>query len=274
LLEAPPVARGFLLPSASGDTEDAMEMDRLSASVEEACLNAWPALKEIFYDGWLIRLADGETRRTNSVNVIGRSVRDLKEKIAHCEQIYAAHNQPTYFRIRSCDDPVLEDVLEARGYRAEDDTRTLYMDFDATPPETSPRAIEIREGVPTGEWLAAHERFSGRTPRRDDMRHTLLGLVALPIAFAAARDDSGNIVSVAYGALHDRLVSLQWVATDPVRRREGLSRATLSDLLLWAQKRGAQGACLQVVAGNRSAVRLYESMGFDRELYRYHYRVL
>jgi ribosomal protein S18 acetylase RimI-like enzyme len=70
------------------------------------------------------------------------------------------------------------------------------------------------------------------------------------------------------------LVSLQWVATDPARRREGLSRATLSDLLMWAERRGAEGACLQVLAANRPAVKLYESMGFERELYRYHYRVL
>jgi N-acetylglutamate synthase len=254
--------------------EDAMEWDRLTASVEEACFNAWPALKEVFYDGWLIRLANGETRRTNSVNVIGRGSRAMDEKIDHCERIYAAHNQPTYFRIRSCDDPVLEDVLEQRGYRAEDDTRTLYMDFDATPPEISPRAIEIHEGIPGDEWLSAHERFSGRAPSKDDMRKKLLDLVAVPIAFAAARDDNGKIVSVAYGALHDELVSLQWVATDPAQRRKGLSRATLSDLLLWAEKRGAKGACLQVVAGNRPAIKLYESMGFAKELYRYHYRVL
>lgn len=251
-----------------------MTMERLAANAEEACFNAWPALKEIFYDGWLIRLANGETRRTNSVNVIGRGTRGLTEKIAHCERIYAAHEQPTYFRIRSCDDPVLEDVLEARGYRAEDDTRTLFMDFAATPPEISPRAIEIHEGLPTAEWLCAHGKFSCRAPHTNDLRLSLLGMVALPMAFAAARDDNGKIVSVAYGAIHDKLVSLQWVATDPARRREGLSRATLSDLLMWAEKRGAECACLQVVAANRPAIKLYESIGFARELYRYHYRVL
>lgn len=249
-------------------------MDRLSASAEEACLNAWPALKEIFYDGWLIRLANGETRRTNSVNVIGSGTRALEEKIGHCERIYEAHGQPTYFRIRSNDDPLLEDVLEARGFRAEDETRTLYMDFEVTPPETSPRTIEISEGRPSEEWLKAHERFCGRPPPKDDTRRRLLDLVALPVAFAATRDANGCIVSVAYGAIHDRLVSLQWVATDPARRREGLSRATLSDLLMWAERRGAEGACLQVLAANRPAVKLYESMGFERELYRYHYRVL
>ena len=251
-----------------------MEMDRLCASVEEACLNAWPALKEIFYDGWLIRLANGETRRTNSVNVIGRGVRALEEKIAHCGSIYEAHGLPLYFRVRSNDDPMLEDFLEANGFRAEDETRTLFMDFASTPPETSSRTVEIREGTPNAEWLDAHERFCGRPPPKDDTRRRLLDLVALPVAFAAARDDSGRIISVAYGALHDRLVSLQWVATDPAQRRKGLSRAVLSDLLLWAEKRGAAGACLQVVAANRPAVKLYESMGFSKELYRYHYRVL
>ena len=81
--------------------EGVMDMDRLSASVEEACLNAWPALKEILYDGWLIRLANGETRRTNSVNVIGHGVYGADEKIAYCERIYREHGQATCFRIRS-----------------------------------------------------------------------------------------------------------------------------------------------------------------------------
>ncbi len=251
-----------------------MEMDGLSASVEEACLNAWPALKEIFYDGWLIRLADGETRRTNSVNVIGRGRRALGEKIAHCERIYSEHGLPAYFRIRSNDDPVLDQELAARGFRAEDDTRTLYLDFADTPPETPARPIEMSGHPPGAEWLAAHERFSARPAPTTDIRRRLLDLVALPIRFAAARSEDGGIVSVAYGALHETLLILQWVATDPARRGEGLSRATLSALLQWGESRGARGACLQVVAANAPAVRLYESMGFDRELYRYHYRVL
>jgi ribosomal protein S18 acetylase RimI-like enzyme len=251
-----------------------MEMDRLSASVEEACLNAWPALKEIFYDGWLIRLADGETRRTNSVNVIGPGRRTLAEKIAHCESVYAAHGLPAYFRIRSNDDPALERALDARGFRPEAETRTLFLDFARTELVPADRAIELADRPPSAEWFAAHERFSGRPLPASDIRRRLLDLVALPVAFAAARDGQGAIVSVAYGALHDGLVSLQWVATDPARRGEGLSRATLSALLAWARAQGAEGACLQVVAENAPAVRLYEKMGFDRELYRYHYRVL
>jgi len=251
-----------------------MTMDRLSASVEEACLNAWPALKEIFYDGWLIRVGRGETRRTNSVNVLGRGRYELGEKIAYCESVYRAHGLPAYFRIRSIDDPALERALDAGGFRAEDETRTLFMDFGRTPPApVRDAAIEIAQGTPGAEWLAAHARFTGGAPAQEDMKRRLLDLVALPVAFAAARDPAGKIVSVAYGAIHDGLVSLQWVATDPARRRQGLSSATLSALLAWAEGRGAGGACLQVLAANVAAIGLYENLGFDRELYRYHYRV-
>ncbi len=254
-----------------------MQTDDLSASVEEACLNAWPALKEIFYDGWLIRLAEGETRRTNSVNVMGAGRYAVADKIAYCEAVYRAHGQPTYFRIRSNDDPALDALLAARGFRAEDETLTLFMDFASTPPQAADRDIEIIGQPPSLEWLAAHARFTGRpvAPIADDgdIRRRLLDLVGLPIAFAAARDGDGHIVSLAYGALHDGLVSLQWVATDPARRREGLSRAVLAALMGWARDQGATGACLQVVATNAPAIALYRQLGFDRELYRYHYRV-
>lgn len=250
-----------------------MQMDRLSASVEEACPNAWPALKEIFYDGWLIRLAEGETRRTNSVNVLGAGRYEMSDKIAYCEDVYRAHGLPPFFRIRSNDASGLDAALAACGFRGEDETLTLYMDFDRMPPPRDEGAVELTRAPPSAEWFAAHERFSGRPMAGSDIRRRLLDLVALPIAFAAARDESGAIVSVAYGALHDQLVSLQWVATDPSRRREGLSRRTLAALLAWAQAAGARGACLQVMAANTPAIGLYEKLGFDRELYRYHYRV-
>lgn len=246
-----------------------MNADRLTLSVEEAGLNAWPAFKEIFYDGWLIRLGGG-------VNVIAHGVYPLKDKIRHCETVYHAHGLPPYFRIRSDCDPELDKLLAEKGFRAEDTTLTLFMDFERTPPP-EPAAgvrVELFRGHPPRAWLEAHARFTSRPAAAGIDRSRVLQLVALPIAFAAACDAEGYIVSVAYGAVHDRIVSLQWVATDPDRRRNGLSRATLAVLLDWASREvGAKSACLQVVADNAPAVNLYEKIGFDRELYRYHYRV-
>jgi ribosomal protein S18 acetylase RimI-like enzyme len=250
--------------------------DRLNGRVEEACLNAWPALKEILYDGWLIRLAAGRTRRINSVNVLHPGREALGEKIAACERLYRAHGLPAYFRIRSIDDPALDRMLAARGYRAEDETLTLYKDFAGGLAAVAPdaeRGVELIEGGASEEWLLAQARFAGHPAEEGDIRRRLLALVALPVAFAARRDESGRIVSAAYGALHDRLVSLQWVATDPAARGRGHARANLASLMRWAAGRGAEGACLSVFAANLAAIRLYESMGFTQELYRYHYRV-
>lgn len=191
--------------------------DQLNRCVEDACLNAWPALKEIFYDGWLIRLAEGHTRRTNSVNVLHAGAMPIDEKIAHCERLYDAHGLPAIFRIRSTDDPVLERALASRGYGAEDESCTLYKDFgDGI--TAAGDDVEILEGGASAEWLSTQARFAQRPLQQDDIRARLLRQVALPVAFAARRDGHGNIVSVAYGAIHERLVSLQWVVTDPAAR--------------------------------------------------------
>ncbi|MGZ5931845.1 MAG: GNAT family N-acetyltransferase [Rhizomicrobium sp.] len=252
-----------------------MDTPRLHARVEETCMNAWPALKEIFYDGWLIRLANGQTRRTNSVNVIGEGTRALGDKIAYCEDVYRAHSQPPYFRILSTGPKDLDLALDARGYAKEDETCTLFMNFHKShPPDPDPSiALDIHEGRPKQEWLNAHRLLSRRTPEEAAALHAVLRSLAIPAFFGEARDEDGQIASVAYGAVHERMMCLNWVVTDPEQRRRGLSRATLSALLQRGREMGATGACLQVVAANVSAIRLYESLGFTCELYRYHYRV-
>ena len=250
-------------------------MPRLTAQIEETCMNAWPALKEVHYDGWLIRLANGATRRTNSVNVIGKGKKPLAEKIAYAEAIYRAHGQPSYFRVLSHADPALDQALDARGYRAEDETLTLLMDFRKRPPPKPDPAIatDVHETRPTRAWLEAHRIHSRRTPEEAAKLHDVLNVIAVPAVFAEARDGSGEIASVAFCGIHNGIACVQWVVTDPAQRRQGLSRATLSALLNRAEAAGATGACLQVLGSNASAIRLYERLGFGAELYRYHYRV-
>jgi N-acetylglutamate synthase len=248
------------------------ETSALAARVEDVCLNVWPALQEIHYDGWLIRLANGQTRRTNSVNILRGGSRPAEEKIGYCESVYGRHGLPTYFRILSTAGEEMDRLLDRRGYDAKDETTTLFMDFARHAPAAPATAVELTPGAPTAEWLAARAQFAGLTPSELKKVEKILQQLALPALFAAVRDDDGAIRSLAKGAVHDDIVCLNLVATDPAFRRQGFSRDCLSAILRWAQRIGATGACLQVVSTNTPAIALYRGLGFTRELYRYHYR--
>jgi len=241
--------------------------------VEEVCLTGWPALRNVFYDGWLLRLSGGHTRRANSINALRPGRHDLKEKIRYSEAVYAAQALPAIFRIFSFTEPALDDALDAVGYAPPDDeTRVIYMD------DTSLKAIKnaaeaVVESSPSEAWLAAQTRCGGLDASAQAEQRKILGTLAVPALFAAARADNGSLASLAFGAVHDGLVCLNLVVTDPACRRRGLSRRAVSAVLASARDRaGATGACLAVVAANTSAIALYEELGFRTELYRYHYR--
>lgn len=247
--------------------------DELASRAEAACLNGWPPLTQTMLDGWLLRFAEGHTRRANSVNPIQPSTRDLREKIAQCEASYRAQRLPTIFRIALVADSGLEAMLTAFGYGpAEDETRVIYRDI-ADGKALDRSGADLAEPAPSEEWLGAQARFTGLTEAAQRTQRKILRALAVPAVFTAMRGDDGRLASVAFGAVHDRLVCVNLVATDPAQRRRGLLRRAVSAVLAWARDRaGAEGVCLPVVATNTPAIALYQSLGFTRELYRYHYR--
>jgi N-acetylglutamate synthase len=256
----------------AGNSTNTSYAQTLASRVEEACLNAWPAMQEVHYDGWLLRLADGKTRRTNSVNILRNGQRPLAEKIAFCEQFYRQQRATPYFRILSTSDDGLDAQLDAQGYVAEDVTDTLYMDFAKHPPTLPGSGVELQETIPSDEWISARLEISGTDTEGRAKLEKVLQLLALPAAFAACRGPSGSIDAVAKGAIHDGIVCINLVATRPSSRRQGLSVACLQSLFHWARQRGVTGSCLQVLATNAPAIQLYRKLGFEAHLYSYHYR--
>ncbi len=246
----------------------------LARRVEEACLNGWPALREVVLDGWLLRFADGHTRRANSVNPIAPCSRDARENVRYCEALYAAQNLPAIFRIPAILPSDLGGVLDTLGYApAEDETRVLYASLTApADQEVACGGVEIGEGDVTEEWLGSYARLAGQSEPARRGHAKILRALSIPAAFAMLRAEDGEPVSVAFGALHDGTLCVNSVVTDPACRRQGLSYRAISALLVWARRRRASGACVPVVATNAPAVALYERLGFRTEMYRYHYR--
>lgn len=239
----------------------------LNWQAEEACRAAWPATYESEIDGWLLRAAGGGIRRANSLNPLRGGPRDPSGVVAAAEAAYAALGQPAVFRA-----PDIAGEMAARlsdlGYTAESETATLCCELSQKVTAPDDGAELSAEAAP--DWLRARARLSAVDSEESRRYATMLTLIAGPTTFAAVRHD-GDIAALAYCTLHDGLAVIESVVTDPALRRRGYGRRAVGSLLRHARDRGAEAACLQVLAANAPAVALYRGLGFTRELYRYRY---
>lgn len=66
--------------------------------LEELAINAWPALETKLYDGWVLRFADGFTKRANSISPIYDFSLPLQTKLNFCEKEYRSRNLPIVYK--------------------------------------------------------------------------------------------------------------------------------------------------------------------------------
>lgn len=241
----------------------------LSWRAEEACFNAWPALRQVRHGDWLLRFAGGVSRRANSVNPLRPDARDPDLDIAFCEAAYRAQGLPTLFRLPSFLDGVHDTRLARAGYTVEGETVTLLASIDTVAAAADPQVEILTQ--PDDAWLTALVALQGRDQAWAATYARILEALTLPAGFALLREE-GRPAAAAYGALHDGLLCYESVVTDPALRGRGLGRRLLTAANAWGATAGAEAICLQVQADNVAGRALYASLGLRRELYRYHYR--
>lgn len=232
--------------------------------VEVASLAAWPGLRQVDLDGWLLRSSEGCTRRANSVQAIGPSTRALAAKVAECERWYAAEGLPCLFRITPFTDPQLDPHLEAMGYR--EDGRSQVM---VRPLEDGTR-VDPFEPLELPAWISAYVRLS-RFSAAPGALEPLVNASRGDRVLGCVRDGHGRVVSVGMGVLDGEMLGLFDLITDPDARSRGHGRALILGLLAWGRARGGRRAYLQVLEANDDARRLYVRLGF-RRAYDYWYR--
>ncbi len=246
-----------------------MTPTRLAWRVEEVCLNAWPALRQVLLGGWVLRFSEGLSRRANSVNPL-RGPRDRGSAlIAACAALYRRQPLPTIFRLPSIIGTTVDERLDALGYGREGESCVLFGRIETI---EAAKDAEVRLlSSPTPEWLAGMARLQNHTAGQSRTYRRIVAGITIPAAFAELAAD-GKIAALAYGAIHNRLLCYELVVSDARLRRRGYARRVVAALAAWAKERGAEGACLEVEARNTAALALYTTMGLRTELYRYHYR--
>lgn len=240
-------------------------------ALEELSLNAWPALQTVHYDGWLLRCAAGYTRRANSVQPLYGSTLNLAEKIAYCEQVYAACGRPTVFKLTPAARPAgLEAALAEAGYRTEAPTSVQTASLADLPPAPDVGTVTLADQA-TESWLAAFCALNTVAARHQPTMAQMLARI-VPARCFLALEQEGAVVAVGLAVAERGWVGLFDLVTAVAWRNRGLGRQVILRLLHWGRAQGARQAYLQVMSDNAPALHLYETLGF-REAYPYWYRV-
>jgi phosphatidylglycerophosphatase A/GNAT superfamily N-acetyltransferase len=241
--------------------------------IEQAGLNALQTQRQLFYDGWVLRLSAGKAKRARSVNAFFGSTLPLARKIGHCESVYAQHGLPPLFRMTPFDQPTdLEATLAVRGYEAFDETldaggaalragdsrdRGRSRDRGARRADTFVEAVGDLRQSPAAQRDAHRERLA----------HSPLDKRCIIV-----RAD-GAVVCTAQVAVEDGVAGVYDVVTAEAARGNGYATLACTSLLSWAWQHGTHAAYLQVNADNAPALAIYRKLGFAT-IYTYHYRGL
>lgn len=291
------------MPRPPQVTPDMQEESPLARCIEEASLNAWPALQQVFLDGWILRFSKGFTKRANSIvplypsshpdgateHTKDRALHHVKEKIRYCENLYAREQLQTVFRLTSISQgnttPVathpanpalsasmdlraalsLDEILSARGYRVAEPSLVLSKVLQAQPLLANLKLLALKD------WLSVYCELTGMPEPARTLHNIILQSIAGECAFAVLYMDE-RPVACGLGVVERELVGLFDIFTHSDQRNQGHGAALVQGLLAWAVQQGAERAYLQMVAENKPAAALYESLGFS-EIYRYWYRI-
>lgn len=242
--------------------------DDLNWRVEQACREGWPAAVEMVTDGWLLRRSGGRIRRTNSVNPLRGKRAAPESTLAAAEAFYAGHGQTPLFRVPFIA-AEMDAVLDRHGYAVEGGTIHLFAGIEEF--KVSRDVEVVISATPIENWFDARFRMGAYDDTDRRIFREMTKLIVGEKAFVSIKRDS-EIAALAYGVIRNGLLVVESVETDGRFRQQGLGRKTVGGLIDWARQAGASAACLQVVADNTPARALYASLGFSRDLYRYHYR--
>jgi ribosomal protein S18 acetylase RimI-like enzyme len=241
----------------------------LVLALESRLINAWPSFDYQTYDGWLLRLAKGYSKRANSASPLVPGA-TLDESLIEfmASQFMAANVRPT-FRLTSLEAPGVASVLDACGYRTIEPTHVLTNRISDEC--TADPAVRLEPKV-SMRWVRETAQSYGGEKADDSILIEIVSRIRQNAVFATLDLDDRH-VAWGLGVAERGYVGLYDIVVAPELRGIGLGRRVLTSLMAWGRDAGAHSAYLQVREDNEVARALYQSLGFE-SAYRYSHRVM
>lgn len=248
-----------------------VEQLRQIQTIEELSLNALPCLQQIIDDGWILRFADGYTKRANSITPLYPSSQDLVTKIKRCEKIYRNFDLRPIFRLTdTAKSQALDRTLEELGYQKQDRVSVQVRAIDNTGIENN-RLFPTLASEISEEWLDHYVHAANLPLEHWNTLSTMLEIIPSSTCYAWLKDRP-SFCSCGLGILERNYLGLFFMVTALKQRGKGYAGQLIAALLDWGKYNGATQAYVQVETNNQSAINLYRKLGFV-EVYQYFYRL-
>lgn len=241
----------------------------LIARIERAALWAWPPRETAHDDGWLLRAADGHTKRANSVQaLVFAADSDVERVIGRVERWYAARGLPACFQLTERAAPAnIDAVLGARGYRCLPSVSVLLVDAASVAPPP-PARIELQTRPTPLVMNAVCDPYWEAATRR--ARAELFARIRRPHVFAVLLEGTQPMAG-GLCVVDGHLAGIFCLRTAVPARGRGHGSAVLRRLIAWARDNGARQIYLQVEDDNAPAHALHRQLAGGLA-YRYWYR--
>ena len=241
----------------------------LVLALESRLVNAWPSFDYQTYDGWLLRLAKGYSKRANSASPLTPGARLDNRLVDHMVERFIAENVRPTFRLTSLEAPEVDGLLEARGFPAIEPTQVLTT---VVPEDCVVDPSIILEPRVSLRWVRETAQSYGGDKADDSILVEIVSRIRQKAVFATL-DIDGQHVAWGLGVLERGYVGLYDIVVAPELRGIGFGRKVVTSLMAWGRDLSGHTAYLQVREDNDVARGLYLALGFE-PAYRYTHRVM
>ena len=246
-----------------------MRDPKLVLGLESRLLNAWPSFDYQIYEGWVLRLANGYSKRANSATPFMQGATLDEGLVEHMVAQFLAVNVRPTFRLNGLEAPDADECLRHLGF---DEIEPTYVLAAPIQGDCLPDPEVLLEPQVSKQWVRQAAQSYGGDKSDDATLMEIVSRIRQKAVFATLSLDD-RPVAWGLGVAERGYVGLYDVVVAADLRGIGLGRRMGTSLMRWGCQEGAHTAYLQVREENEIARSLYVTLGFELA-YVYTHRVM